>query len=431
MTFYRNADGSADWWRIPLRYKWGTSTKSAENAFQKVYQEADIDWAKNLHLRKSGMDKGGTAGLSEEAVSTMSKHSRDKIKQYVPELQCDVMRVMAGFQTKEEYYVPRSLLNLPWEQEQIVSAVFPQYKTWVQQYLSPDGDHSKAAKNFLEELLPFLAIVALQDGIYWIKEYPNNSASIILKNTFPNYEAWASQARKAVIQQQAELEESRISSMDAATQASYLLLRRDINRIENGIQQEREDNRQTFHLMEQELKETRMERDTYRTLLQQSNHQSVSDTTTGATTGTHAGAFPIPIAPRVSPTHRRPIQVPALVALRSSERLPEIPSDLPKTMCEVLAQHQQANLATFDLAVKKGWPASLKIRFSKRSYLYRKIRERAQRYSGSTEQERMQSAAMAMDAEKPVKMSMNQYFNLLKTKDPTTKSRSKRNFDEI
>jgi hypothetical protein len=70
VTLYKNVDGDANWWNIPLHTKWGTKPNSAETAFKSIYQEAKISWSKNLHLRKGGMDKAGTAGVSEEAVST-------------------------------------------------------------------------------------------------------------------------------------------------------------------------------------------------------------------------------------------------------------------------------------------------------------------------------------------------------------------------
>jgi hypothetical protein len=437
MTLYKNAKGGADWWEIPLRFKWGMNTTSAEAAFKAVYQEADIQWSKCLHLRKGGMDKAGTAGVSEEAVSTMSKHSTSKIKQYVPQLHSGVMTVMAGFQTNEEYYVPRCFLDMPWTPDEMVRAIFPQYESWRQQYLSPQGDDSEAARNFIQETLPFLSMVALQDGIYWIKMYPNNSASTILKNTFPNYEAWASQARSAVIQQQAYLEQSRISTMEAATQASYHSLMRRIDSLQDEIREERNEQRVRTELLKQELEETRKERNELRLLLlQQANSTTVNQqqrmqsvlTTAGASVGT------VPIAPRVAPTHQHTIQVPtqrnAFNLLHSSEKLPEIPPDLPNTVYELLAQHQQANLSSFELAKKKHWSSSLKLRFSKRTYLYNKIKERAQRNPGNTAQERMQNAALAMDREKGTK-SMNEYLKLLKSIDPTTKSRSKRKASEI
>jgi hypothetical protein len=63
MTLYKNVDGDANWWNIPLCTKWGTKPNSAETAFKSIYQEAKISWSKNLHLHKGGMDKAGTAGV--------------------------------------------------------------------------------------------------------------------------------------------------------------------------------------------------------------------------------------------------------------------------------------------------------------------------------------------------------------------------------
>ena len=431
INFYKNCNGSADWWSIPLRYKWGTKSSSAETAYRSVYQEANISWSKCLHLRKGGMDKAGTAGVGEEAVSTMSKHSTKKIRRYMPELHSEVMSVMAGFQTNEEYYVPRCLLVLPWSTNEITRAVFPQYDTWVQQYFSPQGDHSVAAKNFLEETLPFLAVVALQDGIYWIKDYPNNSAAIMLKNTFPNYESWALQARKEVVQQQADLEESRVSNMEASTQAAFHVIRRDMNSYHEEVREERKEAREMIKTMEQRAQNAEKERDN---LLRQLYGQRIGGSTAIPPSGTLPAGM-LPIAPHISPTHRRTIQVPtqgnALSNLRSSARLPEIPPKLPDTMFELLVQYQQAKLSSFELAAKKDWPQPMKLRFSKRMYLYNQIRKRAQRHQGNTEEDRMKSAAMAMDVEKTEKRSMNEYYKLLKSVDPNTKTRAKRKSDQL
>jgi hypothetical protein len=362
------------------------------------------------------MDKAGTAGLDDTAVSTMSKHNTDKIRRYMPELHAEVMKVMAGFQPNEEYYVPRCLLEMPWNAREMVQAVFPRYNQWILQQQSPDGDDSDAAKNFLYETLPFLALVALQDGIYWIRDYPNNSASIMLRNTFPGYERWASEARKQVETQQATLEESRVAQMEAATQASFHVLRREIQQARNEAKEEREEQRQQVLQLQREIEE----RDTLlQQLLMQQGEQPMSRQQNA-----------LPLAPLLAPTHRRPIQVPAqrnaLDNLRSSERLPEIPTELPKTMFELLIQHQQCKLNEFDLAKKTHWPQPLRLRFSKRSYLYKKIRARAERYQGETKDERMRRAAAAMDIEKGGGKTLNAYMQILKKSDPNTKTRAPR-----
>ena len=80
MNFYKNANGTVDWWKIPFQMRWNGKGKTVDAAYRSVLNEADISWSKVLHLRKSGMDKAGTAGVAESAISTMSKHNADKIR---------------------------------------------------------------------------------------------------------------------------------------------------------------------------------------------------------------------------------------------------------------------------------------------------------------------------------------------------------------
>eukprot|EP00957_Ditylum_brightwellii_P201043 15323818-Ditylum_brightwellii.AAC.1 len=53
------------------------------------------------------------------------------------------------------------------------------------------GFGDKHAYNFLCELLPFLAGVAVQDGIYWLRNFPMHKVSTYLKTQIPGYEQWA------------------------------------------------------------------------------------------------------------------------------------------------------------------------------------------------------------------------------------------------
>jgi hypothetical protein len=429
MTFYKDADGSAKWWTESLRMNWNATNKAAETAYKVIYNKAGIKWCKCLHLRKAGMDKAGTAGVSEDAVSTMSKHNADKIRRYMPELHAEVMKVMAGFQTDEEYYVPRTLLEMPWTPLEMTRAVFPRYDQWVAQQQSPFGDNSMAASNFLYQTLPFLALVALQDGIYWIRDYPNNSASRMLRNTFPNYERWASEARKEIRKQQADLEESRISRMETGAQASYHVLYREVQNVKAALLEDSKEKHEENRQMIRELQRQNNERQWYG----HSQQQHLQDQSPAVAMAEQRGF--VPLAPRTAPVHRNPIQVSAqgnaLEELRPTERVPNIPSQLPNSMLTVLIQHQQNELSSFEVPSKKHWPQSLRLRFSKRLYLYKILRQRATRQQGSSEDERMRNAALAMDQEKGASTSMNDYLKELKSRDPSIKSRAKRNRDAV
>ena len=53
----------------------------------------------------------------------------------------------------------------------------------------PLGD--EPGKLFVDELLPFLVQVAVQDGIYWLRDFPNHPCANILKQSILGYENWA------------------------------------------------------------------------------------------------------------------------------------------------------------------------------------------------------------------------------------------------
>jgi hypothetical protein len=187
MTVYGDPQGRPEWWDIPLSNQW-KKTSAADAAYTKILNETDIVWSKVLHLLKFGMDKAGTVAVSQDASASMSKLTSGKINRYIPQLQNEICHPMTVFLLIMEYYVPRILLLLPWSSHDCVCAILSQYDQWVEQYHSPQGDRSQAAKDFRFATLPFLALIARQDGIYWIRDYPNNTASVMLRNSLPGYE---------------------------------------------------------------------------------------------------------------------------------------------------------------------------------------------------------------------------------------------------
>mgnify|MGYP003323753583 CR=1 FL=1 len=107
------------------------------------------------------------------------------------------MHVMGGFERKEAYYVPRVVLETPWSKEELCSLLLPNWERWQREVNSPYGDQH--GKLLVEELLPFLVHVAVQDGIYWLRDFPNHPCPNILKQSLLNpvpYETWAIRARR-------------------------------------------------------------------------------------------------------------------------------------------------------------------------------------------------------------------------------------------
>jgi hypothetical protein len=80
-----------------------------------------------------------------------------------------------------------------------VDFIFPRRFLWKQEQESDGGDKSKAATAFLDEALPFLAEVAIQDGIYWIEKFPNHPASLHLLHVMPaDFPQFAATARASL-----------------------------------------------------------------------------------------------------------------------------------------------------------------------------------------------------------------------------------------
>ena len=101
------------------------------------------------------------------------------------------MYTMAGFSVtngESNYYVPRTKIPVP---EKWINLLFPKYKLWISQYNSIKGDKGKAAFNFLFHVLPFFAIVIVQDGIYWVTKHPSHEFSLRLLTCIPGYIRWS------------------------------------------------------------------------------------------------------------------------------------------------------------------------------------------------------------------------------------------------
>lgn len=199
--------------------------KAARDSYNEIHRSHGIDWAKGTHLRKSGMDRVGSLGVANEALGSMSKHtSQDKQTRYNPELRREVCSVTSGHEPDEAYFVPRMGVPLPNNMtfEAVIATMFPRYAVWLYQVDGlPSGDHSKAARNFVKYTLPYLALVAIQDGIYWVNKFPTHEISLLLKNLFPNYEIWAAQQRQYVQQLEIGATERRIAALNDAAIAGF------------------------------------------------------------------------------------------------------------------------------------------------------------------------------------------------------------------
>jgi hypothetical protein len=154
--------------------------------------------------------------LGIDVIATMSKHCTNKIYRYATELYTPLMKVMAGFKRTNDYFVPRMQVQLPVEWD-VESIIFPHLETWRLQAASPTGDQSDAASNFLNKMLLFIVRVIIQDGIFWLRDFPNHEISITLRNVMPaGYEQWATETRALVEQEVQNVVQSRTLELNTA-----------------------------------------------------------------------------------------------------------------------------------------------------------------------------------------------------------------------
>jgi hypothetical protein len=182
INFYHlDTDARASWWDKPLiEYKGASGQESA--AMTQVYAETGVESCKLTHNRTHAVQLGGSEGLAPWQLNTFTKHMLDKLNSaYVPEMNRETAKVMASFEKDEPYFHGSSNLQPPVAWATLMDYLLPHFREWVRQANSPIGDKSLCRKKFLNQVLPFLVEVLVQDGIYLVRDFPNHPMSEYLK----------------------------------------------------------------------------------------------------------------------------------------------------------------------------------------------------------------------------------------------------------
>jgi hypothetical protein len=83
---------------------------------------------------------------------------------------------MSGHRKGEDlYYVARA--NMAWYCKKLL----PNLGFWQQQANSRSGDKSVCCDKFLNHILPYFFEVLVQDGVYFVRDFPNHPMSALLK----------------------------------------------------------------------------------------------------------------------------------------------------------------------------------------------------------------------------------------------------------
>ena len=491
----------------------------AAAAYKQVLDANKVDMEKLTHLRKSGIEAAAAAGLDADSIGTMSKHNTERGSSkmntvYFTELFYPVLLYASGYDKSDinSYNNPRTRLQLPIinndnndTTNEILLAIFPQLEEWKEQQKSVQGDNRECARHFVNEVLPLLAKVVIQDGIYWIKEYPDSLPSRLLidrmKTVFPGYATWARNARNEIKQRSISVGEVQVDTLNGTAQRAFNMMVSKVEIVQNKVevvqqhqmQQQRQQEQQQLqilHLLQQlqhqqqehqrQLQQQQQEhQQQYQQILQllQQQRRNDNDCTDNDNNNSNSNSNNVdsedndadyniiatlndmnvtaPIAPIYPPPPPRhiynlePIVVATTTtninindalqtttninindALQNMPTVPPIPTQLPRSLEDLVVQHYSNKLERYNNSCKSHWPSSIRQAFSKRKYLFNHIQERAARIRGPESiKKKMILTAMGMDQTERGKgkdnVSVDKFLNAVRNSDPTRKKRNR------
>jgi len=218
MSFY-NRDRTKDkFWRNMLFIAKDTYN-DCYKGIKAVMDACGILSNKVTHFgRVWGIDFASFLGLREEQMRRQTKHEDSQMSRvYSSELDAGMLKTMANFLPDETYYCPRATIGTPLPVADLSHLLFPHLASWRFQEAHIYGD--KGGKHFLYELLPYLAEVCVQDGIYLIEAFPNHAVSQLLIARIPRYEIWAREKRAEIANMVSNYDEDAMKNLSLATQS--------------------------------------------------------------------------------------------------------------------------------------------------------------------------------------------------------------------
>jgi hypothetical protein len=287
----------------------------------------------------------------------------------------------------------------------VTITVFPRIHVWRRQWHDARrGDHSEAGRNFLWGTLPYLAVVAFQDGIYWINDFPQHEASRLLLNIMPPwYPRYAQHARETVANNQRDVEAVQISVMNNAAQTAFNLMAVRLDDVN-----------QSMAKVLAELEEQKT------AAAAAAVAAAAAAAAAAARPGYPRANFQPPEAPPPQMQRRVGQQQPGAAGaarirnvndmLRAVPLVPAFSTALPPTMTRLLQEHFDHALSRFEHAPKTDWTNATRVGYSKRMFLYKQIHLQAHHYHSEEDfmRVKMPRAAAALESRRPRGQSMAQ-----------------------
>jgi hypothetical protein len=170
----------ASWWDTPLvDYE---KLYDEAGPMKEVYAATGVEGCKLTHNRTYAVQHAGSEGLAPYQINSLTKHMLEKFhKSYQAEVDKEACKVMAGFAKDEGYFIEREFLDPPFPIRTLIDTLLPSYSRWLLEAASPEGDKTTLCRKFLGEIIPYMVEVVVQDGIYFIKDFPEHVMSNYLK----------------------------------------------------------------------------------------------------------------------------------------------------------------------------------------------------------------------------------------------------------
>ena len=355
-------------------------TTDTANSTSQIFKVCGIrDIAKLTHHRSAALQLGGFKGLSESENNALTDHKLDKHHSaYGPVCVAKTCKVMAGFDIDDAYFVPRSMIELPNSVLWYVRKLLPNYEKWKSEAASVHGDKSTFCAMFLNDLLPWLVEVIVQDGCYFIKDFPDHVISKLLRMNIPAYDRFALISRRWVREKQDSRQLDQITALNGASRASYEALQRQVDKLQSDNHNLKESLQRLENkideiisgLVTQKASQELGQRIEQHGLQPQRELDAQNHEERRTNTQTSLQDQP-----------RQPTQVNE--ALVYPPRQAPFESALPKSLALIWREWDFKSLDQYRRLDKGrlGWPRNVRIGYERRMYLVDKIMERSDTYS--------------------------------------------------
>ena len=127
-------------------------------------------------------------------------------------------------------------LTKKWGDEEMQTLLFfLAIDMWWACHASDKGDKSRASHNFLYHTLPFMANVVLQDGIYWVEEFPNHEVSLQLICKLPGYLEWAQALQEKLEHIEISEQDDCIEQLDTSVQSAFTWVLNEVHAVSEDV----------------------------------------------------------------------------------------------------------------------------------------------------------------------------------------------------